>query len=215
MDAALFGSFKRARAELGVESFGMQVIDLPPSFDGYPIHDHTHDDQEEVYIALRGGGELEVDGERMPLDDDHIARVGPAARRKVYRARRDPGADPRRCPRPSLRRHRRTRSAAPTRKCRDAPSARTRAARSPGSSPPGSAGSAGTAVVRERSQREKTEPRVFGTSFWWRQESQRPTGGRGGRGAFIAAPARTPPRHPAPHPSHGEHVRRVPITRAR
>ncbi len=83
MDAALFGSFKRARAELGVESFGMQVIDLPPSFDGYPSHDHTHDDQEEVYVALRGGGELEVDGERMPLDADHVARVGPAAKRKV------------------------------------------------------------------------------------------------------------------------------------
>jgi mannose-6-phosphate isomerase-like protein (cupin superfamily) len=84
MDAALFGSFKRARAELGVESFGMQVIDLPPSFDGYPSHDHTHDDQEEVYVALRGGGELEVDGERMPLDEDHMARVGPLEQRKVW-----------------------------------------------------------------------------------------------------------------------------------
>jgi mannose-6-phosphate isomerase-like protein (cupin superfamily) len=84
MDAALFGSFKRARAELGVESFGMQVIDLPPSFDGYPTHDHTHDAQEEVYVALRGGGELEVGGERMPLDEDHMARVGPLERRKVW-----------------------------------------------------------------------------------------------------------------------------------
>lgn len=83
MDAALFGSFKRARAELGVESFGMQVIDLPPSFDGYPSHDHTHDDQEEVYIALRGVGEMEVDGEKMALDEDHMVRVGPAANRKV------------------------------------------------------------------------------------------------------------------------------------
>jgi hypothetical protein len=84
MDAALFGSFKRARAELGVESFGMQVIDLPPSFDAYPAHDHTHDDQEEVFLALKGSGELEVEGERMPLDADHIARVGPAATRKVW-----------------------------------------------------------------------------------------------------------------------------------
>ena len=84
MDAALFGSFKRARAELGVESFGMQVIDLPPSFDAYPAHDHTHDDQEEVFLALKGSGELEVEGERMPLDADHIARVGPAAKRKVW-----------------------------------------------------------------------------------------------------------------------------------
>src|SRR6195952_2428641 len=84
MDAALFGSFKRARAELGVESFGMQVIDLPPSFDAYPSHDHTHDDQEEVFLALRGSGELEVEGERMPLDAEHIARVGPAAKLQVW-----------------------------------------------------------------------------------------------------------------------------------
>jgi hypothetical protein len=84
MDAALFGSFKRARAELGVESFGMQVIDLPPDFDGYPSHDHSHDDQEEVFLALRGSGELEVEGERMPLDGEQMARVGPAAKRKVF-----------------------------------------------------------------------------------------------------------------------------------
>jgi hypothetical protein len=84
MDAALFGSFKRARAELGVESFGMQVIDLPPSFADYPSHDHTHDEQEEVFLALRGSGELEVDGERMALDEDNMARVGPAAKRKVW-----------------------------------------------------------------------------------------------------------------------------------
>jgi quercetin dioxygenase-like cupin family protein len=84
MDAALFGSFKRARAELGVESFGMQVVDLPPAFDGYPTHDHTHDEQEEVFLALRGSGELEVDGERMLLDGDQMARVGPAAKRKVW-----------------------------------------------------------------------------------------------------------------------------------
>jgi hypothetical protein len=84
MEAVFLGSFKRARAELGVESFGMQVIDLPPSFDRYPEHDHGHDDQEEVFLALRGAGELEVDGERFPLDDAHMARVGPAAKRKVY-----------------------------------------------------------------------------------------------------------------------------------
>jgi hypothetical protein len=84
MDAALFGSFKRARAELGVESFGMQVIDLPPDFDGYPSHDHSHDDQEEVFLALRGSGELEVEGERMALDGNQMARVGPAAKRKVF-----------------------------------------------------------------------------------------------------------------------------------
>jgi hypothetical protein len=84
MEAVFLGAFKRVRAELGVESFGIQVIDLPPNFDGYPEHDHSHDEQEEVFLAMRGGGEIEIDGERFPLDDNHVARVGPEAKRKVW-----------------------------------------------------------------------------------------------------------------------------------
>jgi len=84
MEAIYMGSYKRARAELGVEAFGMQVIDMPPNFERYPEHDHEKDGQEEVYIALSGGGELEIEGERFPLDKDHLARVGPGVSRKVW-----------------------------------------------------------------------------------------------------------------------------------
>jgi mannose-6-phosphate isomerase-like protein (cupin superfamily) len=88
MEAVFRGAFKRARAELGVESFGLQVIDMPPNFENYPEHDHEQDGQEEVYVTLRGGGELEIEGERHPLDPDHMARVGPGVSRKVW-----PGED--------------------------------------------------------------------------------------------------------------------------
>lgn len=88
MEAAFRGAFKRARAELGVESFGMQVIDMPAEYGGYPEHDHSHDNQEEVFLVMRGGGEIEVDGERLPLDDNHIVRVGSQTKRKVW-----PGPD--------------------------------------------------------------------------------------------------------------------------
>ncbi|HEX5763623.1 MAG TPA: hypothetical protein VFY04_10960 [Solirubrobacterales bacterium] len=84
MEGVFLGAFKRARAELGVESFGMQIIDMPPNNDRYPEHDHSHDGQEEVFLALRGGGELEVGGERFALDRDHMVRVGPHAKRKVW-----------------------------------------------------------------------------------------------------------------------------------
>jgi mannose-6-phosphate isomerase-like protein (cupin superfamily) len=84
MESVFQGAFKRARAELGVESFGMQIIDMPANYDGYPEHDHSEDGQEEVYIALRGDGELEIEGERFPLDDDHVARVGPGVKRKLW-----------------------------------------------------------------------------------------------------------------------------------
>jgi hypothetical protein len=88
MEAIYLGAFKRVRAELGVESFGMQLIDMPPNFENYPEHDHEQDGQEEVYVTMGGGGEIEIEDERFPLDPDHIARVGPGVKRKVW-----PGAE--------------------------------------------------------------------------------------------------------------------------
>ena len=84
MEAIYLGAFKRARAELGVESFGLQVIDMPPNYENYPEHDHAEDGQEEVFIAIRGGGEIEIDGERFPLDPDRMARVAAGTKRKVW-----------------------------------------------------------------------------------------------------------------------------------
>ena len=83
MEATYMGGMKKARAELGVESFGMQVIDLPPNFDRYPAHDHSESGQEEVFVVLRGGGEMEIGAERVALDADSIVRIGPAETRKV------------------------------------------------------------------------------------------------------------------------------------
>jgi hypothetical protein len=84
MEGIFLGAFKRARAELGVESFGLQVIDLPPSFPDYPEHDHAEDGQEEVFMAIRGGGEIEIEGERFPLDPEHMVRVASGTKRKVW-----------------------------------------------------------------------------------------------------------------------------------
>jgi mannose-6-phosphate isomerase-like protein (cupin superfamily) len=83
VEAIYGGAFKRVRGALGVSAFGLQVIDMPPNATAYPEHDHTHDGQEEVYVALRGGGEIEIEGERVPLDRDSVVRVGPGTRRKL------------------------------------------------------------------------------------------------------------------------------------
>jgi mannose-6-phosphate isomerase-like protein (cupin superfamily) len=83
MEAAFLGTFKRARAELGVEAFGIQVIDLPPNLEAYPEHDHAESGQEEVFVVMRGGGEIEVDGERIAIDPETLIRVGPSATRKL------------------------------------------------------------------------------------------------------------------------------------
>jgi mannose-6-phosphate isomerase-like protein (cupin superfamily) len=91
-------TFRRAGFELGVTPFGMSIIDMPPETTAYPEHDHSSQGpgnppahqlgQEEVYIALRGSADVEVDGQRYPVDAGHIIRVGPTARRKVL-----PGPD--------------------------------------------------------------------------------------------------------------------------
>ena len=83
MDAIFGGGFKRARAELGVTSFGFQVIDLPANFDRYPDHDHAAEGQEEVFVVLDGEATMTVDGDTLRLDRETMVRVGPAAKRKV------------------------------------------------------------------------------------------------------------------------------------
>jgi mannose-6-phosphate isomerase-like protein (cupin superfamily) len=84
MEAAFGGGFVKVRAELGVSSFGIQVIQLPPDAVNYPEHDHVEDAQEEVFVALKGSGWMEIDGERVDLDADTLVRVGPGAKRKVF-----------------------------------------------------------------------------------------------------------------------------------
>ncbi len=86
MEAVVAGAFKRARAELGINAFGLQVIDMPPNTDVYPEHTHAEDGQEEVYMVLRGSGEIEIEGERHPLDPETMVRVAPGTTRKVFTA---------------------------------------------------------------------------------------------------------------------------------
>jgi mannose-6-phosphate isomerase-like protein (cupin superfamily) len=95
-------TFHKAAAALGVTSFGVSISDLKPGADTYPEHDHSGDgiggqmfakrpqqlEQEEVYFALQGSGQVIADGESYPLDADHAVRVGPAVLRKVL-----PGPD--------------------------------------------------------------------------------------------------------------------------
>ena len=84
MEAAFGGGFVKARAELGVSSFGMQVIQMPPNYEDYPLHDHAESGQEEVFLAIKGSGWLEIEGERVDLEPDVFVRVGPEPKRKVF-----------------------------------------------------------------------------------------------------------------------------------
>jgi hypothetical protein len=81
------GLVRRARAQLGVTAWGMQVLTLPPNWDGYPLHNHDAEafdpNQEEVYIPLEGDARLLVDGQELELRPGVMARLGPAQLRRI------------------------------------------------------------------------------------------------------------------------------------
>jgi mannose-6-phosphate isomerase-like protein (cupin superfamily) len=84
MQAGFGGGFIKARAELGVSSFGMQIIAMPPDFGDYPEHDHAEDGQEEVYAVLDGSGWMDVGGDRVEMDEETLVRVPSGVKRKVH-----------------------------------------------------------------------------------------------------------------------------------
>jgi uncharacterized cupin superfamily protein len=78
---SLWEGFARlVRAGLGVTAFGANIMDLPPDY-STTSHDESDSQQEELYVALRGSGSVDIAGERVPLDGEHLVRVDPATSR--------------------------------------------------------------------------------------------------------------------------------------
>ena len=75
--------FLYAGKSVGVTAWKMNVLDLPPNWDGYPDHDHAKDGQEEAYVTLKGSAELTADGESWSLTPGTIVRVGAHQKRKI------------------------------------------------------------------------------------------------------------------------------------
>ena len=75
--------FQPLRRQLGVRSFGLNLIVLQPRQRG---RIHAHEAQEEVYLVLEGELTLLVDGNEHVLGADRMVRVGPAVRRQLVNA---------------------------------------------------------------------------------------------------------------------------------
>jgi uncharacterized cupin superfamily protein len=75
--------FQTLRRELGVSSFGLNLIVLGPGQRG---RIHSHERQEEVYLVLEGELTLGIDGVEHVLGVDRIVRVGPRVRRQLVNA---------------------------------------------------------------------------------------------------------------------------------
>src|SRR3954452_12663519 len=72
--------FVALRRELGVSTFGLNLILLRPGQQG---RIHRHERQEEVYLVLEGTLTLAVEGEERALGPGELARVAPAVRRRL------------------------------------------------------------------------------------------------------------------------------------
>lgn len=87
LSSILHGAVKLAGDELGVQSFGLQVLDLPAGFADYPEHDHAEDRQEEVYVVLAGSAAFTVGDADVQAPVGTLVRVGPGTMRTVVPGR--------------------------------------------------------------------------------------------------------------------------------
>jgi uncharacterized cupin superfamily protein len=72
--------FQRLRAQLGVSSFGINLIVLQPRQRG---RIHRHERQEEVYLVLAGELTLVLEDGEHVLAPGELARLGPEVRRQI------------------------------------------------------------------------------------------------------------------------------------
>jgi uncharacterized cupin superfamily protein len=73
-------TFQSLRRELGVTSFGINLLKLAPR---QRLRVHRHQRQEEVYLVLEGELTLVVEGEDHVLGSGTFARVGPETKRQL------------------------------------------------------------------------------------------------------------------------------------
>jgi quercetin dioxygenase-like cupin family protein len=71
-----------ARKSLGAESFGFNVVDIAPGGQ-IPEHNHSGDNQEEIYIVLDGQATLVTDGQEQEAPAGTYARYAPAVNRTI------------------------------------------------------------------------------------------------------------------------------------
>ena len=71
-----------ARKSLGVSSFGLNLVELPPG-DSIPEHDETGRGHEEVFVTLSGSPSMVIDGAEHPAPAGTYVRLDPEPVRYV------------------------------------------------------------------------------------------------------------------------------------
>ena len=72
--------FRKVRKALGVEAFGVNVVVMPPGYEGFF---HYHDEQDELYFVHAGTARVEVGGEEQVLGPGGLLHVSSTTPRRV------------------------------------------------------------------------------------------------------------------------------------
>ncbi len=82
MEGSGGATWRLARKSLGAEAFGFNVVDIEAGGE-IPAHDHTGDNQEEVFIILEGQGKIVTDGEEHDAPAGTFCRFAPEVNRTI------------------------------------------------------------------------------------------------------------------------------------
>jgi quercetin dioxygenase-like cupin family protein len=85
------GNWLLVRRSLGVDAFGINLVEIPPG-ERIPEHDETGRDQEEVFLVLEGTPSLVVDGREIEAPAGTFARLDPHLSRTVVNHSDEPAA---------------------------------------------------------------------------------------------------------------------------
>jgi uncharacterized cupin superfamily protein len=90
-DLERIGNWLLVRRSLGVDAFGVNLVEIPPG-ERIPEHDETDRDQEELFLVLEGSPSLVVDGREIEAPAGTFARLDPHLSRTVVNNGDEPAA---------------------------------------------------------------------------------------------------------------------------
>jgi quercetin dioxygenase-like cupin family protein len=82
MEGSGGATWRLARKTLGADAFGFNVVDIEAGGE-IPAHDHTGDNQEEVFVILEGQGKIVTDGEEHDAPAGTFCRFAPEVNRTI------------------------------------------------------------------------------------------------------------------------------------
>jgi len=82
------GLLQPLKNDLGLKAMGISLARMEPGL-GYPFF-HAHEEQEEVFICLKGSGTILVGEEEITMKPGDVLRVGPSVPRALGNRTKEP-----------------------------------------------------------------------------------------------------------------------------